>query len=74
MLRRLWIGTTALLLCTVAAPAARADEPLGVRREAEHVVHLLDYVTADYGAALAGDGRPNEAELREQLEIGRAHV
>ena len=69
MLGRLLIGITALWLCTVAASSARADEPLGARREAEHVVHLLDYVAADYGAALVGDGRPNEAELAEQLEV-----
>jgi high-affinity iron transporter len=69
MQRRFWIGITALFLCTVAAPSVRADEPLGMRREAEHVVHLLDYVATDYGAALAGDGRPNETELAEQLEV-----
>lgn len=32
-------------------------------------MHLLDYVAADYGTALGGDGHPNEAELAEQLEV-----
>jgi len=69
MVRRLWIGISALLACTVAALPTRADAPPALRQEAEHVVHLLDYVAAAYGAALAGDGRPNEAELAEQLEV-----
>jgi len=39
------------------------------RREAEHVAHLLDYVAADYGAALGSGSDANEAELAEQLEV-----
>jgi high-affinity iron transporter len=69
MSRRLSIGISLFCLCTVVAPRARAGEPLGEQREAEHVVHLLDYVAADYGTALGGDGHPNEAELAEQLEV-----
>jgi high-affinity iron transporter len=69
MLRRLWIGFTALIACFIAATSARADDPSAPPREAEHVVHLLDYVGADYGTALGSDGTPNESELAEQLEV-----
>jgi high-affinity iron transporter len=68
MWRRLFIGITTLWICWMAG-SARAAPSESARREAEHVVHLLDYVAADYGAALAGDGRPNEAELLEQLDV-----
>jgi high-affinity iron transporter len=69
MLRRLLIGISALLACAVATLSARAEDPASARRDAEHVVHLLAYVAADYGAALEGVGGPNEAELAEQLEV-----
>jgi high-affinity iron transporter len=70
MTRRFIIGIGALLTCVFAAGPSRADETSPERREAEHVVHLLDYVAADYGAAIAGDdGKPNEAELAEQQEV-----
>ena len=69
MLRRLWIGIAALLACTAVAKWSHAEDSVAGRREAEHVVHLLDYVAADYGMALSGDGKPNELELAEQLEV-----
>jgi high-affinity iron transporter len=69
MQRRIWIGIAALLACTAVVKWGRADDATGARREAEHVVHLLDYVAADYGPALLGEGGVNEAELAEQLEV-----
>ena len=68
MRARLWIGIALSCLCAVLARPVRADEPRA-NRDAEHVAHLLDYVTADYAAALGGDGGANESELAEQLEV-----
>jgi high-affinity iron transporter len=66
---RFFLGLVALLACMFAATGARAGVGAQERSEAEHVVHLLDYVGGDYGIALKGDGRPNEAELAEQVEV-----
>jgi high-affinity iron transporter len=49
-------------------PASAADANQR-RTEAEQVVHLLEYVGADYGAALGSGSAPNESEIAEQLEV-----
>jgi high-affinity iron transporter len=69
MRARLRIGMALLCVCTAAARPARASQPHMEPVAAEHVAHLLDYVAADYGAALGSGSDANEAELAEQLEV-----
>ena len=69
MIRRFFLGLAILLACATAAMSSRAADSVVERRDAEQVVHLLDYVAADYGLALGGKGPPNEAELAEQIEV-----
>jgi len=68
MMRRFFLGLTIILACTMAAISSQASDPVE-HRDAEHVVHLLDYVAADYGMALGVNGQPNERELAEQIEV-----
>ena len=69
MIRRFFLGSTMLVACSLAATSLRAADPIAEHRDAEHVVHLLDYVAADYAMALGVGGHPNEAELIEQVEV-----
>ncbi|HMY17591.1 MAG TPA: hypothetical protein PKA58_14815, partial [Polyangium sp.] len=47
----------------------RADEPVSADAEAQRLVHVLGYVGADYGGAVAAGAVTNEDEYKEQLSL-----
>ena len=65
----------AFLAAALGAGAAEAPSPADVRREAEAVVFLLQYIAGDYPIAVEGGKVKNESEYEEQIgfveEVGR---
>jgi high-affinity iron transporter len=57
------------VLSVFASGAASAADASTRRDEAEQIVHLLEYVGADYGGAVSGGEIKNAGELEEQLEV-----
>lgn len=47
----------------------RADEPVAADVDAQRLVHVLGYVGADYGGAVAAGAVTNEDEYKEQLSL-----
>jgi high-affinity iron transporter len=66
--RALWAAIEIVVLFFFSARAASAADSDERRTEAEEIVHLMEYVGADYGGAI-GTGVVNEGELEEQLEV-----
>ncbi len=58
----------ALALLMSSARGAHAD-PAAMETEAQRLVHILGYVSADYGAAVEGGKVVNEDEYVEQLSL-----
>src|SRR4051794_5524712 len=63
-----FIAAALLVVVGISRIVFAADVP-SQSLAAQQVVHLLDYVGADYGGAVAGGQVVNEKELAEQIEV-----
>jgi high-affinity iron transporter len=67
--RKAALGALAFLAVLFAALPARADAGDPPEIEAQRLVHILGYVTADYGGAVQKGAIASEAEYAEQLSL-----
>jgi high-affinity iron transporter len=70
-IRMILAAITASFL-TMLMPAAHADETS--EREAQTILHILDYLSVDYGGSVLLGKVLNEGEYREQVEFAEQSV
>lgn len=69
LLRAAFVFLAAALALVATSSAARADKGDSVEVEAGRLVHILGYVAADYGGAVADGVVTNPDEYQEQLSL-----